>query len=192
MWKPDRKLERVNITAAQITSGARDSLYGAQSFIYGLFERLLKCRIFCTTEYTHHSSSIELTISLSGLPHSSPIPTQEEAPVRQPASLVKTTFVQDGQVSAVDQAASDAEALRSPPGFEATSKVIDAATQLVGPVQLAIGAADSLTGALECLSEARGYMDGIIELVKTFADVRLHLLCRFSVIQRPPIRYIRF
>ena len=144
--------------------------------------------LLCTTEYTHQSStdknpSIELTISFSGLPHSPTIPTQEAAPVRQPASLVNTTFVQDGQTSAVDQAASDAEALRSPPGFEATSKVIDAATQLVGPVKLAIGVADSLTGVLECLSEARGYMDGIVELVKTFADVRLHLLCRFSVIQ---------
>jgi phosphomevalonate kinase len=46
--------------------------------------------------------------------------------------------------------------------------------QLVYPVQAALDNAESLHGTLECLSQAAGYVRGIINLVKDFADVRHH------------------
>ena len=127
------------------------------------------------TEYTHQPSaspdkpSVELTISFSGLPSET---SQADTP-----AVENTTLVQ-GE-SAAEQAASHAEALRSPAGFVAASEVIDTATQLARPMQSAMDAAESMTGTLECLSQAVGYMNGIIELVKTFAEVRRHFFVVF-------------
>jgi hypothetical protein len=128
------------------------------------------------TEYTHQPSaspdkpSVDLTISFSGLPSVTP---QADSPAVENTTLVR------GE-SAAEQAASHADALRSPAGFEAASEVIDTATQLAGPMQSAMDAAESLTGTLECLSQAVGYMDGIIGLVKTISEARLHFFCQFS------------
>jgi hypothetical protein len=111
-----------------------------------------------------------LTISFSGLPS---VSSQADTPAVENTTLVR------GE-SAAEQAASDAEALRSPAGFEAASEVIDTATQLVVPMQSVMDLAESLTGTLECLFQAMGYMDTIIHLVETFAEVRRHFLCPFS------------
>ena len=104
---------------------------------------------------------------------------------------VDNTTLVEGE-SPAEQAASDAEALGSPAGFEAASKVIDTATQLAGPIQSAMDHAEHLEGTLECLSQAMGYMDKIIEVVKTFAEVRRRFFCQLSLFTSPLIRSIQF
>jgi hypothetical protein len=117
-----------------------------------------------------------LTISFSGLPTASSVSPQAEASVTVPPSQQNTTKLDDHVESAADHAASNAEALHSPPGFETISAVVDKATELAGPVQSAFDHAELLTGTLECLGEAVGYINGVIELVKDFADVSVFLL----------------
>jgi hypothetical protein len=86
------------------------------------------------------------------------------------------TELDDHMGSAVDHAASNADALHDPPGFETVSAVVDEATELAGPVQSAFDQAELLTGTLDCLGEAVGYINRIVELIKDFADVILFLL----------------
>jgi len=111
--------------------------------------------------------------------------TQADTP-----AVYNTTLV-EGE-SPAEEAASHAEALGRPAGLEAASKIIDTATQLAGPIQSAMEHAEYLEGTLECLSQAMGYMDKIIEVVKTFAEVRRQFLYQLSLFTSPLIRSIQF
>jgi hypothetical protein len=44
-------------------------------------------------------------------------------------------------------------------------------------VQSALACAETLKGTLDCLADCAGYINGVIGLVKDFADVSLHLSC---------------
>jgi hypothetical protein len=94
------------------------------------------------------------------------------------SSLPQTEIVPDDRIeSAVDHAAHDADALCSPTGVETGIVIIDTTAESVGPIQSAIAYAESLNGTLDCLAESAGYLNGVIELVKDFAEVDVFLLC---------------
>jgi hypothetical protein len=75
----------------------------------------------------------------------------------------------------VASAITTADGIRSPAGFGTASALIDTAIDLSGPVQSALQYADSLGSTVECLQQAIKYMDGVVALVKTFADVGISL-----------------
>jgi len=52
-------------------------------------------------------------------------------------------------------------------------------TAAVGRIQSALEYAETLQGTLDCLADCAGYVNGVIGLVKDFADVGLHLFCCF-------------
>ena len=120
--------------------------------------------------------SLELNVVFSGLPSSSSIAPPQAEPSTVPSSSQQTTIPVDRVESVVGQAASNADALRNP---ETGMAVIDTATAAVGPVQLAFTYAETLKGTLDCLDDCVGYIDGVIGLVKDFADVSFHLFCCF-------------
>ena len=126
--------------------------------------------------------SLELDIVFSGLPCSSTAPPQ--------ASLSQqTTIPVDCIESVVDQAADNADALHNPTGLETGIAVIDIVTASVGPVQSALEYAGTLEGTLVCLGDCARYVDGVIGLMKDFADVSLHLFwcfCYRSAITSDP------
>jgi hypothetical protein len=66
---------------------------------------------------------------------------------------------------------------KPPAGLETKSAIVGTAAQLVHPVQTALYHAESLKGTLDCLAEAAGYIDGVVELINQFANVRLAVLC---------------
>ena len=75
--------------------------------------------------------------------------------------------------SAVNDTMNNVETLTAPTGLGTVTATVDTATQIFGQVQSAVDHADSLKGTLECLDEASRYLNGIIELVKDFANVSL-------------------
>jgi len=130
-----------------------------------------------TPEKTYRSSmsdknpSLELKIAFSGLPSSPTVPPQA-SPSQQ------TNIPADRIESAVDQAAGKADDLHNPAGFETGIAVIDAVTASVGPVQSALEYAETLE---DTLTDCAGYVNGVIGLVKDFADVGLVLFFCFVI-----------
>jgi hypothetical protein len=118
-----------------------------------------------------------LTISFSGLPTSSVAQLDAVSSATRPSSQQTTTVLDVHAESAVDNAANNAEALQTPAGFETISAVVDTAAQFVGPVQTALDHAESLKGTLDCLAEAAGYINGVVELINQLANVRPAVLC---------------
>ena len=110
-------------------------------------------------------------------------------PIPQQATPIPHAVVE----SAVDGTMKDVETL-TPTGLGIVTTTVDTAMQIYGQVQSALDYADSLKGTLECLDEASGYLNGIIELVKDFANVSLQntliVSIPYSVIC--PTRYTRF
>jgi hypothetical protein len=122
--------------------------------------------------------SLELNIVFSGLPSSSSTARPQADPS---AALSQQTAVSlDCIESVVEQAASNADALHNPAGLETGIAIIDAVTASAGPVQSALEYAETLKGTLDCLADCAGYINGVIGLVKDFADVSLHLFCCFG------------
>ena len=72
--------------------------------------------------------------------------------------------------SAVDNATNNVETLNNPTGLGTAAATADTTTQIL---QSAFDHAESLKGTLKCLDEASGYLNGIIEFVKEFANVSL-------------------
>jgi hypothetical protein len=111
--------------------------------------------------------------------HADALPIPSSAPHKSGPSAVQsplpqtTTFPDDDITSAVDHAAHNADALRSPAGLETGILIIDTIAGSVGPVQSALAYAESLKATLECLDESVGYLNGVIGLVKDFAEVCL-------------------
>jgi hypothetical protein len=123
--------------------------------------------------------SLELSIVFSGLPSSpSTAPPQAEPSAAQSSSQQATISV-DCIRPIVDQATSNGDALHNPAGLETGIAVIDTVTASVGPVQSALEYAETLKGTLDCLADCAGYINGVIGVVKDFADVSLHPFCRF-------------
>jgi len=151
-------------------------------FIYLLFLIGIKLT-FLISEKTFRSSisdktpTLELTISFSDLPVS-PIVLHEAESSAAPPSLPQTTTVPDDDItSAVDHASHNADTLQSPAGLETGIIVIDTIAGSVDRVQSALKYAESLKGTLDCLADCAGYLNGVIGLVKDFADVGF-LSCR--------------
>jgi hypothetical protein len=121
--------------------------------------------------------SLELNIVFSGLPSSSSIAPPQADPSAALSSSQQTTIPVDRIGSVVDRAATNADALHNPLGLETEITIIDIATASVGPVQSALEYAETLKGTLDCLADCAGYLNGVIGVVKDFADVNLHLVC---------------
>lgn len=157
LFKPDRTIGSFLIHAAQLTS---DGEKGA-------------CEKTYRSPMSDDNPSLELSIVFSGLPSSSSI-----APAQAPSSQQTTTPV-DHIGSAVDQAVTNTHALHNPACLEAGIAIIDAVTASVGPVQSAIDYAETLKGTLDCLADCAGYINGVIGLVKDFADI--HPISKIAV-----------
>jgi hypothetical protein len=126
--------------------------------------------------------ALERTISVSGLPNSPTVPHEAEFSAAG-SSLPHTTTVPDDPItSAVDHAAHNAGALQNPVGLKTGIFIIDTIVGSIGPVQLALEYAKSLKGTLDCLAESAGYLNGVMRLVKDFADVGV-LFCHLISIQ---------
>jgi hypothetical protein len=124
--------------------------------------------------------SLELNIVFSGLPSTSSSvspPQADPSAARSPSQ--QTTIPVDHIESVVDQAASNADALHKPAGLETGIAIVDTVTASVDPVQSALAYAETLKGTLDCLADCAGYVNGVIGLVKDFADVSLRLFCCF-------------
>jgi hypothetical protein len=136
--------------------------------------------------------SLELTISFSGVPVSATAPHEAESPAA-PSSLPPTEIVPDDRIeSTIDHAAHNADALCNPAGVETGIVIIDTIVGSVGPIQSALAYAESLNGTLDCLAESARYLNGVIGLVKDFADVRVFLLCSFALVFSSRVRSTRF
>jgi hypothetical protein len=94
--------------------------------------------------------SLDLSIVFSGLPSSSTAPPQAEPPAARSSSQ-QTIIPIDRIASVVDQAADNADALRSRAGLATGIEIIDTAS--VGPVQSALAYAETLKGTLDCLDD---------------------------------------
>jgi hypothetical protein len=127
--------------------------------------------------------SLELNIVFSGLPSSSSTASPQAEPSAARSSSQQTTIPVDRIESVVDQAASNADALHNPAGLETGIAIIDTVTASVGPVQSALAYAETLKGTLDCLDDCARYINGVIGLVKDFADVSLQLFCCFVIAQ---------
>jgi hypothetical protein len=107
-------------------------------------------------------------------PISSTVPHKSESIAAQ-SSLPQTTTIPDDRIaSAVDHAAHNADAMQRPAGLDTGIAIIDAIAGSVGPVQSALEYAESLKGTLDFLAESAGYLNGLIGLVKDFADVGIY------------------
>jgi hypothetical protein len=133
--------------------------------------------------------SLEIKIIFSGLPwSSSTAPLQAEPSAARPSSQ-QIIIPVDRIESVVNQATSNADALHQPAGLETGIPTIDTVAAPVGPVQSALAYAETLKGTLDCLADCAGYVNGVIGLVKDFADVSLHLFCccfRSAITSDPP------
>jgi NAD(P)-dependent dehydrogenase (short-subunit alcohol dehydrogenase family) len=99
-----------------------------------------------------------------------------------------TTDPDDRIASAVDHAAHNANALQSPAGLETGIVIIDTIAASVGSVQSALEYAESLKGALDCLAECAGYLNGVIGLCRCGSFI----LPLFSLIFSSRIRSILY
>jgi methyl-accepting chemotaxis protein len=101
-------------------------------------------------------SFVEIVLSFSGLPASS--------------------AAEDTNESEHDhsRAVASADTLQSAPGLDTMSAIVDNVVQLSNPVESALNYAESLASTLECLNDAVKYINGVIELVQNFSDVRSH------------------
>ena len=132
---------------------------------------------------SNKNPSLELDIVFSGLPSSSTAPPQ--------ASLSQQTTIPVDRIElVVDQAVENADALHNPAGVETGITVIDTVTASVGPVQSALEYAGTLEGTLVCLGDCARYVDGVIGLMKDFADVSLVLSFCFVTHLSPQIHPI--
>jgi hypothetical protein len=178
-FKLDRKLGDFLVNATRLTSG--------QEGVCGMYSLYRAPTIWSwyalTLEQIYHSSNrpptIESTISFSGLPTSS-ADTAESSGV-QPNPQQTTTIPHTLVESAVDNTMTNVETLNPPAGLETVTATVDTATQIFGQVQSALDQADSLKGTLKCLDEASGYLNGIIEFVKDFANVSLQATSTASI-----------
>jgi len=127
-----------------------------------------KKHIDCRDRISIHSSN-----SFSGLPTSSVVQLDAESSATGPSSQQTTIVLIIHAESAVD----NVEALQTPAGLETISAIVDTAAQLIGPVQTALDHAESLKGTLDCLAEAAGYINGVVELINQLANVRPVILC---------------
>jgi hypothetical protein len=131
-----------------------------------------------TVPDNHIASAVDHALrDADALPISPTIPHESKSSAAQ-SPLPQTTTVPDDHIpSAVEHAAHNADTVESPAGLETGIAIVDTKAGSVSQVQSALEYAESLKGTLGYLEECAGYLDGVIGLVKDFADVCL-LFCR--------------
>ena len=119
---------------------------------------------FYQLKRTKDIPSIQIILSFDGIPIPSHLSAQPERSAAGPST---------GVDSKVQRAAAGAEAIHTPRIVKATGKVVDTAMQNSDRIQAALGSAGDLG---EPLNQAVVYIEGILDVVKDFADVGIRLL----------------
>ena len=122
---------------------------------------------------------IEIVISFTGISttsHTSAQPETSAAGVSTEPSMPPTNQSTGSPADVVEHkvqlASAEAEGVHTPRIVEGTVNVVDKTVEAGDRIQLALESADTLGGTL---SQAVSYIDGILDVVKDFADVGVHL-----------------